>query len=297
MAPDTRTAEIKRLEESVELTKRETNHKYELLVTLVKEQGQKLDTITDCHGTQIEDIKNLLSGLAQQLEFVMQRIPFAAGESSQGRDKQVAYQNESTGRPGYSNEGRPAAYKVHRPKHLFPVFGGDDVHRWLYKCNQYFEIEDIEDPEKLKLASYYLDGIALYWHQNFMRNLNNWRLSWDEYVEALCYRFGGQKDPMEDLIDLKQVGTLENYIHDFDILWNKAGIGEKQALVIFLGGLELEIKNTVKMFEPKDLRQAYNLARLHANTLAHIQNVGLHQNTQPPPPATAYHKKPCNHQT
>ena len=80
---------------------------------------------------------------------------------------------------------------------------------------------------------------------------------------------------MEDLIDLKQVGTLENYIHDFDILWNKAGIWEKQALVIFLGGLELEIKNTIKMFEPKDLRQAYNLARLHANTLAHRQNTGF----------------------
>ena len=148
------------------------------------------------------------------------------------------------------------------------------MHRWLYKCNQYFEIEDIEESDKLKLASYYLDGIALYWHQNFMRNINNQRVSWGEYVEALCYRFGGQKDPMEDLIDLKQVGTLETYIHDFDVLWNKVGIGEKQALVIFLGGLEPEIKNTVKMFEPKDLRQAFNLARLQANTLNHRQNPG-----------------------
>jgi len=153
MAPDTRTTEIKRLEESIELTKRETNHKYELLVTLVKEQGQKLNTTTDCHGTQIEDIKNLLSGLAQQLEFVMQRIPFAAGGSSQGRDKQAAHQNKSIGRPSYFNEGRPAVFKVHRPKHLFPVFREDDVHRWLYKCNQYFEIKDIEDFEKLKLSS------------------------------------------------------------------------------------------------------------------------------------------------
>jgi hypothetical protein len=89
----------------------------------------------------------------------MQRIPFAVRESSQGREKQTVHQNESTGKPIYLNEGRPAAYKVHRPKHLFPVFGRDDVHRWLYKCNQYFEIEDFE---KLKLASYYLDGIALY---------------------------------------------------------------------------------------------------------------------------------------
>jgi len=76
---------------------------------------------------------------------------------------------------------------------------------------------------------------------------------------------------MKDLIDLKQVRTLESYIHDFDVLWNKAGIRERQALIIFLEGLELEIKNTLKMFEPKDLRQAYNLARLHANTLTHRQ--------------------------
>jgi hypothetical protein len=60
-----------------------------------------------------------------------------------------------------------------------------------------------------------------------MKNQSNQRVSWGEYIEALCYRFGGQKDPMEDLIDLKQVGTLEDYIHDFDVLWNKAGIGEK----------------------------------------------------------------------
>ena len=65
------------------------------------------------------------------------------------------------------------------------------MHRLLYKCNQYFEIEDIEDFEKLKLASYYLHGIALYWHQNFIINLNNQGVSWGEYVEALCYRFRG----------------------------------------------------------------------------------------------------------
>ena len=60
------------------------------------------------------------------------------------------------------------------------------MHRWLYKCNQYFEIEDIKDSKKLKLASYYLDDITLYWYQNFMRNLNNQRVTWDEYVKALC---------------------------------------------------------------------------------------------------------------
>lgn len=37
----------------------------------------------------------------------------------------------------------------------------------------------------------------------------------------------------------------------------------------------MEIKNLVKMFEPKALNQAYNLARLQDNTLAYKRS---HQN-------------------
>lgn len=88
-------------------------------------------------------------------------------------------------------------------------------------------------------------------------------------MDALCCRFGGQKDPLEELTEHKQEGDLEGYIKDFDMLWNRAQISEKQALVFFLGGLEIEIKNLVKMFEPKSLKQAYNLARLHDNTLTY----------------------------
>nr|GEU95859.1 reverse transcriptase domain-containing protein [Tanacetum cinerariifolium] len=31
----------------------------------------------------------------------------------------------------------------------FPKFGGDDVRRWLYKCEQFFEIDQISDPRKM----------------------------------------------------------------------------------------------------------------------------------------------------
>jgi hypothetical protein len=114
-----------------------------------------------------------------------------------------------------------------------------------------------------------LDGVALYWHQNFLRSLEGRETSWEDYVEAICYRFGGRQDPLEELMELRQHRDLEEYIQDFDILWNKAEINEKQALVIFLRGMELEIKNTVKMFEPKTFKHAYNLARLQANTLSY----------------------------
>lgn len=99
--------------------------------------------------------------------------------------------------------------------------------------------------------------------------MEGWEPTWTEYVDALCCRFGGQRDPLEELTEHKQKGDLESYIKDFDMLWKMAQIIEKQALVFFLEGLEIEIKNLVKMFEPKSLKQAYNLARLHNNTLTH----------------------------
>jgi len=111
--------------------------------------------------------------------------------------------------------------------------------------------------------------MALCWHQNFIRSLRGQAVSWLEYVEALCCRFGGEKNPLEELIELKQKNDLETYIKDFDILWNRYEISEKNALVFFIKGLNVKVKNMIKMFEPKSLKQAYTLARLQDNTLTH----------------------------
>jgi hypothetical protein len=72
-------------------------------------------------------------------------------------------------------------------------------------------------------------------------------------------------------------------------LWNKVEINEKQSLVIFLRGLELEIKNTVKMFEPKTLKHAYNLARLQANTLSYKKFSSSPKRYSPPIMTTQPH--------
>lgn len=88
------------------------------------------------------------------------------------------------------------------------------------------------------------------------------------------------KNPLKELMELRQTGSLETYIQDFDILWNKADIGEKQEMVFFIRGLEIEIKNPVKMFDPKALKQAYNLARLQNNTLAYRRSLFPPHQTQ-----------------
>lgn len=84
--------------------------------------------------------------------------------------------------------------------------------------------------------------MALYWHQNFMKSEGGQIVSWSKYIEAICYRFGGQKDPLEEFKDPRQMEDLKVYTRDFDILWNMIEISEKQALIFFLEGLEVEIK-------------------------------------------------------
>ena len=62
---------------------------------------------------------------------------------------------------GYSNEEGQHSYRVHKPQRDFACFDGEYVHNWLYKCNQYFDKEEIMKTEKVKLASFYLDEMTL----------------------------------------------------------------------------------------------------------------------------------------
>jgi hypothetical protein len=100
----------------------------------------------------------------------------------------------------------------------------------------------------------------------------------------------GPTRPFRGTDGLKQRGELEEYIQDFDILWNKAEVSEKQALVIFLGGLETEIKNTVKMFKPKTFRHAYNLSRLQFNTQTYRKSPAY---IRRPPTVFQHHSVPA----
>jgi hypothetical protein len=175
-----------------------------MLMDTLKGQGIKLDQTIENQGAQINDIRNMMGTMAQQIEFTLLKLSHTPGDSSHNMARHTPNPEGAEGRNKGLQEDRIPSYRVHKPKHFFPTFNGEDLHKWLFKCTQYFEMEDVADSEKLQIASYYLDGVALYWHQNFLRSLGNQKASWEDYVEAICYRFGGQQDPLEELMELKQ---------------------------------------------------------------------------------------------
>ena len=78
---------------------------------------------------------------------------------------------------------------------------------------------------------------------------------WGEYVSAMRARFGAlaYEDPMAELKKLRQTGSLHDYLQSFDVLLDKAQLGEEKAFSCFLAGLRHEMEMMVRMFNPKTL--------------------------------------------
>ena len=72
-------------------------------------------------------------------------------------------------------------------------------------------------------------------------------LDWIEYVGDLNSRFGyhAYDDPLADLRNLRQVGTFQSYMDEFDELYPRAGVTESRALSFFLSGLVDELQMPV----------------------------------------------------
>ncbi|XP_057987571.1 uncharacterized protein LOC131171457 [Hevea brasiliensis] len=89
-----------------------------------------------------------------------------------------------------------------------------------------------------------------------------------------------REDPLEDLKNLKQEFTLQDYWNSLNQLYSKARIQEEKALNFFLSGLVDELQLVVKMFKPRTLSEAYSLARLQEVTVATIKN-NVNPDTKP----------------
>jgi len=68
----------------------------------------------------------------------------------------------------------------------FSKFEGDDVQGWIYKCEQFFEVDSIMENRKVKIASIHLCGRALTWHQSYMKSVMTGNvITWGEYKLAI----------------------------------------------------------------------------------------------------------------
>ncbi|GJZ13163.1 putative mitochondrial protein [Tanacetum coccineum] len=109
---------------------------------------------------------------------------------------------------------------------LTATIQSEDVRGWLYKCEQFFEIDHVSDPHKIQLASIHLYGAASLWHRQFVKLMGG-NASWDSFKEV-------------DLIDLP----------------------EDQQINFYIAGLQSDVELVVRMYRPKSLAEVYHLSKI-----------------------------------
>lgn len=138
------------------------------------------------------------------------------------------------------------------------------------RAEYFFEVAKVPERKRVRVAAIHLEGRALQWHKGFSSLQGDIAyVNWRCYISAMSARFAAHayEDPLVDLRNLKQRGTLQIYMDEFDELYSRAGIRENQALSFFLSGLMDELQMPVRMFKPRGLAEAYSLAKLQDLTV------------------------------
>ncbi|GJU07030.1 retrotransposable element Tf2 [Tanacetum coccineum] len=154
----------------------------------------------------------------------------------------------------------------------FPKFLGDDVKGWIFRCEQFFSIDEIpNNNQKVKLISMHLFDTALLWYRQFIR-LNGKNVSWNVYKSGILQRFGTvHDDPISEIRNVKYQTNAKDYQDTFDTLSSRVNISEEHAVSFYLGGLPAEIEMGVRMFRPKTLADAYSLTNFQEANLEAVR--------------------------
>ncbi|GKB80701.1 hypothetical protein Tco_0947596 [Tanacetum coccineum] len=160
---------------------------------------------------------------------------------------------------------------IRMTKDEFPMFLGDDVKGWIFRCEPFFSIDDIPENQKVKLIFVHLFDTTLLWHRQFIK-LNGENVSWDVYKSNILQRFGTVYDNLvSEIRKVKYQTNAKDYQDAFDTLLSRVDISEEHAVSFYLMGLPTEIEIEVRMFIPKTLADAYSLKNLQEATLEAIK--------------------------
>ncbi|GJS91875.1 hypothetical protein Tco_0774511 [Tanacetum coccineum] len=150
----------------------------------------------------------------------------------------------------------------------FSKFYGEDVLGWIFKCDQFFLIDNTPDEAKVKIVSVHLFDKALLWHRQLIKSKGE-NVTWTEYKEAITLRFGLVFD---DLITALKNAKYDKSDQDiFDNLLCRVEVSEEHAISLYLGGLPTELEMVVRMVKPKTLSDAYCLTTLQEATLEAVK--------------------------
>ncbi|KAL4563179.1 hypothetical protein LXL04_027215 [Taraxacum kok-saghyz] len=144
-----------------------------------------------------------------------------------------------------------------------PEFYGYDPQGWIQKASLYFDINGISSSElRVRLAQLSMTGVATHWF-TIVKELYD-PLLWDHLQAELLERFSGLdvQNPYEQLSTFKQGRSIYDYIDEFEYLLSIVPkLPESQSLGYFIGGLKEDVKQWVRLHQPKTRLEAMTAAK------------------------------------
>ena len=116
----------------------------------------------------------------------------------------------------------------------------------------------------MRTVMMHLEGEALQWHQRFMKNHERlFDVNWSQYMLEMRNRFSDNEftDLMLEIVSLKQTASVEDFYKEFESLLNLLHLLADYALSIFISNLKPNISSPMRLFYPKTLTHAFNLAK------------------------------------
>ncbi|GJZ98409.1 retrotransposon-related protein, partial [Tanacetum coccineum] len=141
---------------------------------------------------------------------------------------------------------------------------------WIFAIQEYFDLLQTSENQRLKVVSLNLEGAAAEWFRWMSRN--KLITSWEGFLESVRNRFGPCKyeDPQGSLSKLLQTGTVAQYQSEFEKLMNRVTDISKNLLISFyISGLKPTLQRELLVSKPTSLGEAFSLARI---TEAHLED-------------------------
>ncbi|XP_026415231.1 uncharacterized protein LOC113310676 [Papaver somniferum] len=157
---------------------------------------------------------------------------------------------------------------THKLKVDVPRFDGVNSRSWVRKCTKYFQLHQMNEEQKVHVASMYLEGKTDVWLHDYQ--VGKEVVRWETFMKDICSHFQelGHDDIVGEFNKLSQVGTVSEYQEIFEefkalMLAKNKHLTEDYFTSSFISGLKEELRIVVQMFSPATLEKAIYLARMH----------------------------------
>ena len=106
----------------------------------------------------------------------------------------------------------------HIPKMEMRKFDGKDPVIWILQIEKYFDLHNVKNTQKVRIANLHLEQNAFVWYQWLCSHKKI--VTWSIFTEEMIAHYEDTKNNtlFSQLINLKQKGSMVEHIEEFQIL-------------------------------------------------------------------------------